>query len=114
MNLLKETLAAIMESGHTPNQIAFIGSEESGHSCTWPEFEKLADFEYDNSYGAQEVASDLIVVFSDGTKLWRGEYDGSEWWEFSSPFVPPTEHKPITKLAGGMWASLSDLNDPEK
>jgi hypothetical protein len=114
MNLLQETLTAITESGHVADQIAFIGSENSGHCCTWDEFQKLADVEYDHGFGSQEVASDLIVVFSDGTKLWRGEYDGSEWWEFSTPFVNPTERKPIKKMVGGMWASLADLSGEDK
>jgi hypothetical protein len=116
VNLLTETREAIEESGHTPDDIVFIGSEASGHQCTWDEFCRLADVEYDAGYGASEVAMDLVVVFRDGAKLWRGEYDGSEWWEFSRPFKRPTEAKPITRLTtvGTRhvgWRSLADLNE---
>ena len=89
MNLLSETIKDIESSGHTTDDIVFIGSEKSGHSCTWEQFVSLADREYDSGFGSSEVATDLIIVFSDGSKMWRGEYDGSEWWEDSSPFQKP-------------------------
>lgn len=114
MNLLNETIEAIRGSGHTPEDIIFIGSEESGHSCTWEEFQALADIEYSHGFGAARVATDLVIVFSDGQKLWRGEYDGSEWWEFSAPFVMPKATKPIVRLtANGTelvgWCTLEQL-----
>lgn len=52
MNLLKETLEDIKHSGHEIADIVFIGSQNSGYSCTWLEFEKLADQEYDDGFGA--------------------------------------------------------------
>lgn len=112
MNLLNETIDAINESGHSVEQIIFIGSEKTGHQCTWDEFQTLANREYDNGYGAQVVATDLIIVFGDGTKLWRGEYDGSEWWEFSRPFVKPETCNPIRDLFVTRcgWQDLEDIN----
>ncbi len=112
MNLLFETKRAIEASRHKVSDIIFIGSQNSGHSCTWVEFKTLANREYHEGYGAQEVASDLIIVFSDGTKMWRGEYDGSEWWEFSPPFTAPLDTKPIkTLFAEGVgWESLAVAN----
>ena len=117
MNLLQETIDDIKHSGHKPEDIAFIGSEDSWHSCTWDEFTKLADRDYDNGYGAQKVASDLIIVFSDGTKMWRYEYDGSENWDYSSPFkMPevPEGTKPVTSLFVSPeymgWMDLADIN----
>lgn len=109
-NLLKETEADIARSGHTPEDIVFIGSEESGHSCTWAEFEAMANREYDSGFGSPEVATDLTIVFKDGQKMWRAEYDGSEWWEFSKPFVQPAEKKPITGLFGNLWQTLASIN----
>ena len=50
-NLLKETKEAIRASGHRIGDIVFIGSEDSGHECSWGEFEFLADKEYDSGYG---------------------------------------------------------------
>lgn len=114
MNLLRETLADIARSGHLPQDIVFIGSEVSGHQCSWEEFQRLADVEYDAGFGAQKVASDLIIVFGDGQKMWRQEYDGSEQWGVTRPFQLPTETRPITRLTvEGTdrvgWVSLAEL-----
>lgn len=115
MNLLQETIADIEESEHTPDDIIFIGSETSGHSCTWEEFSLMADQDYDDGYGAQEVAEDLIIVFSDGSKMWRHEYDGSESWLYSTPFKMSKDLKPITRLICDPvkhigWKTLANLN----
>jgi hypothetical protein len=116
INLLDETIDAIFDSGHTAKDIVFIGSLESGHSCTWEEFKTLADVEYDDGFGAQKVAYDLVICFSDGTRLWRREYDGSESWDFIRPVALPTDRKTIRRLIvekPGMigWYSLKGLND---
>lgn len=111
-NLLVETLEAIHESGHTVGDIIFIGSEESGYSCSWEKITELANQEYDDSYGAQEVAMDLIIVFSDGQKMWREEYDGSEWWVVQKPFEKPAVSKEIESLfaKSAETRKLADIN----
>ena len=115
MNLLKETKEAIEQSGHTSEQIIFIGSEESGYQCTWEEFESLADVDYNNGFGAAKVAQDLIIVFKDGQKLWRGEYDGSEWWNFSTKFKKPKVKKAIVRLITLTgWDDLEEINNQEE
>lgn len=96
MNLKHETEISISRSGHTQSDIVFIGSEKTGHQCSWDIFCAISDLEYDNGYGGQEVASDLIIVFSDGEMLIREEYDGSEWWRHMWPFKKPTAIFPIT------------------
>ena len=115
MNLLQETIEAVAESGHTPDQIVFIGSRVTGHSCTWDEFVVLADREYESGFGSQKVAEDLLVLFSDGQTMWRHEYDGSEQWMFSEPFEPPVERKPIRSLfvvANQVgWKALSEIDE---
>lgn len=40
----------------------------------------LLNFKYDHGFGGQNLFG--WVVFDDGTWLERGEYDGSEWWEY--------------------------------
>ena len=45
-------------------------------------FLKEIDFNYDNGYGGQELFG--FVWFNDGNWLERGEYEGSEWWEYKS------------------------------
>ena len=116
MNLLQETIQSIKRSGHEIKDIMFIGSEHSGHSCTWKEFETLADQDYDDGYGAAKVAIDLIIVFKDGAKMWRGEYDGSEWWNFSTPFKMPEETHPIKNLFTNSvgWDELNRINEKKE
>lgn len=112
-NLLSETISDIQDSGHSIEEIIFIGSEKSGYSCTWEEYERLADQNYDSGFGAPQVASDLIIVFSDGSKMWRHDYDGSEWWVYSTPFDLPMETKPIKKLFVNSvgWEDLEEINN---
>lgn len=52
----------------------------------------LGGHDYDDGYGGQELFGN--IWFEDGTYADRGEYDGSEWWEYHK--VPP---KPIKKGA---------------
>lgn len=118
MNFLKETIEAIHQCEHTPEDIIFIGSEESGHSCTWEEFTILADINYDKGHGAQEIASDLVIVFNDGIEMWRSEYDGSEWWEYQKPFKKPDVTLPIETLCVSDkhvgWKTLAELHGEEE
>ena len=45
------------------------------------------DFEYDNGYGGQNLFGN--IWYADGTWSDRGEYDGSEWWQFEKvPEIP--------------------------
>lgn len=109
-NLLHETKTDIEASGHKPEDIVFIGSQGAdGHECSWEEFQRLADQSYDCGFGGAEVAADLRIVFSDGHQMWRGEYDGSEWWEYSVPFVRPSEKRPIRSLFRGIGAFETGL-----
>lgn len=112
-NLLHETREAITNSGHSIEQISFIGSADGKYRMTWDQFTEVADAEYHSGFGGAEVATDLIVLFVDGKRMWRGEYDGSEWWEFDPPVSVDynnAEAKPITRLIGGLWTSLAELN----
>ena len=115
MNLLEETIEAIKESGHKIEDIIFIGSEKSGYCCDWEEFKVLANIEYYSGFGSQKIALDLIIVFSDKSTMWRHEYDGSECWQFSKPFVMPKDKKKIITLCnGGMWEDLEQMNKTEE
>lgn len=47
----------------------------------------LLDFDYNNGYGGQELFGN--IWYADGTWSERGEYDGSEWWEYKKcPDIP--------------------------
>jgi hypothetical protein len=97
-NLLEETTKVIYASGHTLVDIVFIGAESTGHQCTWIEFMGLADIEYDDDFGLQNVARDLVIAFSDRARLVRHDYDGQEGWRLIKPFRMPTEVRPIKTL----------------
>jgi hypothetical protein len=50
-------------------------------------FIESLDFDYDNGYGGQELFG--LVWLIDNTWLERGEYDGSEWWDYkTTPRIP--------------------------
>ena len=82
MNLLDETIHALQTACKTPKDVRWVGTRAA--AWTWDDFASLASgIEYDNGYGGQEIHSDLVVV-GDDWWLERGEYDGSEGWEFKT------------------------------
>ena len=83
MNLLQETLDALEENGKTPADVRYVGRASISAKCSWEDFAKQSDFEYDNGYGGAEISTDLVAV-GDNWWLERAEYDGSEWWEFKT------------------------------
>lgn len=114
MNLLTETIEIILDNNQKFEDIIFIGSKFSGHSCNWDEFCLMADVEYDEEAPPQRVASNLIIVFRDGGKLLREESYGKEWWEYTEPFYKPEKLKKITRLISPEdsdgWMTLRDIN----
>ena len=98
INFLSETKEAIEKHGHTALDIIFIGIENTGESCSWEGFQTLADKEYHNDFVEQKVHGDLIIVFKDGSRLYRFEYDGQEDWRFLKPFVMPKKLDKIKTL----------------
>lgn len=110
MHLLTETLEAINDSGHTPEQIIFIGSEATGHRCTWVEFMQLSNLEYPTEHDPG-IGLDLVVVFNDGKKLWRQVNDGIEQWVYDKPFIMPKQSHAITSLSiAGSHSLLGAIN----
>ena len=54
------------------------------------------DFTYDDGFGGQQL--DGQIWFKDGTWADRGEYDGSEWWQYHKcPQVPTFLYPPVTE-----------------
>ena len=78
-NLLKETLEILERNNKKETDVKWVGT--STHKTTWEDFKKNADVDYESGYGSSKVAQDLLVV---GENWWleRGEYDGSEWWNY--------------------------------
>jgi hypothetical protein len=77
-NLLKETIDILKENGKTLQDVKWIGD---GDYYSTENFEKILDVNYDSGFGHHEIYLSLKVV-GDNWWLERGEYDGSEWWEF--------------------------------
>ena len=62
-----------LKVGHTPEELE--------------RFLQTLDFDYDDGYGSQQLYG--TVWLKDGTWGSRGEYDGSEWWEYNKlPEIP--------------------------
>lgn len=62
----------------------------------YKKFLKSIDFDYSDGYGSQELGG--TIWFEDGTFADRGEYDGSEWWEYhkAPPLPTPTKESEPT------------------
>ena len=55
--------------------------------AAYEDFLKSLNFDYDSGYGGQELFG--TIWYADGTWSSRGEYDGSEWWEYNKcPDIP--------------------------
>ena len=60
-----------------------VGATKEARKDFW----EMLDFNYDDGYGLQHLFG--IVWLTEGRWLTRGEYDGSEWWDFHSyPPIP--------------------------
>lgn len=114
MNLLQETMHALGVYKKTPSDVLWVGiknlpaigknlidllfgyDEVQEMSWPWRDFAKIADFEYDDGYGGQEIQKGLVIVGKDWW-LERHEYDGSEWWEFKTLPERPNVGKILTR-----------------
>lgn len=92
VNLLEETKACLARNGKTEADVIGVKAIENFYRAadkqdvfvgTWAEFAALADFTYDCGYGGANINTHLQVIGKDWW-LERGEYDGSEWWEFKT------------------------------
>ena len=98
-NLLEETKEKLASCNKTPKDVLWVGTSDGSEATTWGEFEKMADFDYDNGYGAAEISTDLVVV-GKGWWLERYEYDGSEWWVYKEHPKILKLHKELKELRG--------------
>ena len=115
-NLKEETLEVLERFGKTPDSIIWIGCQS--FKISKDEFWELADVVYDSGYGAQEVATDLVIVGADWW-LERIEYDGAERWSYREPPREPFKTESISHLTvygtdHVGWATLGELNDLDK
>lgn len=115
INFKKETIEAIIESGHELKDVMFIGSYDGAYRMNIDKFLEKSDFIYDDSYGSSKIATNLIVYFNDKSYLSRGEYDGSEWWEYNKLLeYKETDSYEDFDVLGGlnyMWETVKEMND---
>lgn len=77
-NFLEETKDTLKRIRKTTKDVISVGTPE--HRISWEDFEKLANFRYDDGFGHQ-VINEKLRVYGKDFILYRVEYDGSEWWE---------------------------------
>jgi len=70
-----ERLKANLEVAHSPKE--------------YLEFLSKIDQKYDSGYGGQQLFG--TIWYRDGNWSERGEYDGSEWWDYKT--CPPIPEK---------------------
>lgn len=88
MNLYEETNSKLQQLDYTWNDISWIGSPDL--IIPVDRFISVAkNTNYDNGFGSQEIAEDLVIMFKNGTGLERQEYDGSESWLYQEPPQKP-------------------------
>lgn len=124
-NLKEETLKVLHNHGKRKEDVKYVCGAE--FQISLEQFWKLADTEYDSSYGAPEIATDLMLI-GDDFYMDRGEYDGSEWWDFNT--MPDKTRLPIREITALSvrqynaickpeydkigWETLSELNGEEQ
>jgi len=79
VNLLKETIDDLKEHGKSLEDIQWVGDRKL--IIPTEQFLKLADVEYDDGNGDNEIYRELLVVGSDWW-LERQAYGNDSWWEF--------------------------------
>ena len=90
-NLLHETLTDLSREGLSPDDVRFVRTKTA--TCDWPTFARYAETcNYYAGYGTNTIHYSLVIV-GDDWWLERGEYDGSEWWEFKRK--PEQEELPL-------------------
>jgi hypothetical protein len=94
-NFKQETLEELEYLGKTIEDIDWIGCGSFQVSNFW----EWSDLEYDSGYGGQEMPTNIIIVFKDGSNMYRHEYDGSEEWRYNSVLVKPEEIRELEPFA---------------
>lgn len=112
-NLLRETIEILESAGKSAEDVLWVDSKDGSHAITWDEFAAIADIEYNNGFGGQEIVNDLVVALR-SSWLERGEYDGSEWWDYCSKPERSRSAKTfsIVKPYYG-WRSLAESQNEE-
>ncbi|HEM2578464.1 TPA: hypothetical protein U0432_001278 [Streptococcus suis] len=110
-NLWEETICKLSEYNKTFDGVRYIQGQD--FKITKENFERVAKkTEYYAGFGSAKVAEDLVLV-GKGWWLERHEYDGAESWHYKEAPKQVNELREVKRLAGGMWSTLSEINDPD-
>ena len=112
VNLLNETTEYLARFGHTLEDIKAV--QGSNLRISVEKFKALADKKYDEGYGSQHVASDLVLVMNDGSWYSRWEYDGSEGWclHRAPEMLDHIDDDKVNVIVDNekMWETLAGMN----
>lgn len=98
MNLFKETVEVLEKNGKTINDIIAVQCHDFRIEVeNFIEVAKKTN--YNNGYGHQEVACDLVII-GNGWWMERSEYDGAEWWAFKKAPTILNNVQKVDELAG--------------
>ncbi|MGY4756861.1 hypothetical protein LB439_06135 [Lactococcus lactis subsp. lactis] len=112
-NLYDETVTILESHDKTIADIEYIGSSETKIN-TNKALELMKKTNYDSGYGGQEIAENLMIK-GNGFIMTRGEYDGSEWWDYmqTAPSLPQVERDVKSFKTNRGWDSLEGINGLE-
>ena len=100
VNLLEETKEKLADCHKTPKDVLWVGTRDGTEAITWEEFEKLADFEYDNGCSSDSKIRFDLVVAGKGWWLQREVYPYCCLWVDYRPKLLRLhkEHKKLKEL----------------
>jgi hypothetical protein len=109
-NLYDETVTILEIHNKTIADIEYIGTLETKIN-THKALELMKKTNYDDGFGGQEIADNLMIR-GNGFVMTRGEYDGSEWWDYmqTDPSLPQVERDVKSFKADIGWKSLEEIN----
>ncbi|WP_416453696.1 hypothetical protein QK912_04845 [Lactococcus lactis] len=112
-NLYDETVTILERYDKTIADIEYIGTLETKIN-THKALELMKKTNYDDGFGSQEIADNLMIR-GNGFVMTRGEYDGSEWWDYmqTDPSLPQVESDVKSFEANIGWESLEEINGLE-
>ena len=95
-NLFKEVDEVLGRNGKCLSDIRFIMG--GGYEISIEDFVRIAaEVNYYGGYGHQYIPEDMMIV-GDDWWLERGEYDGTEWWEFKRLPERPERQRRLARL----------------
>lgn len=113
-NLWEETIAILDNTNRTFDDVIYICGDD--FIISKENFQEVAkETNYYAGYGSQKIACDL-KIFGRDFIMTRGEYDGSEWWNFEFTEIKiPKKLRKIKRLAFeySAWDTLKEINDEE-